>query len=74
MTRKPRPAAALMVAASVVAMTALAGCGGQTSAPSAKSPSASGPALAPHPVVRLSADGDALVPGGPSPCTSPSQA
>ncbi|MEU0388990.1 hypothetical protein [Streptomyces chartreusis] len=65
MTRKPGPAAALMVAASVVAMTALAGCGGQTSAPSAKSPSASGSAPAPHPVVRLSADGDALVPGGP---------
>ncbi|MFF0160182.1 hypothetical protein ACFYRY_22005 [Streptomyces sp. NPDC005263] len=65
MTRKPRPAVALMVAASVVAMTALAGCGGRTSAPSAKNPSASGSAPAPHPVVRLSADGDALVPGGP---------
>ncbi|MEU0070605.1 hypothetical protein ABZ027_13855 [Streptomyces sp. NPDC006332] len=65
MTRKPGPAVALMVAASVLAMTALAGCGGRTPEPSAKGPSASGSASAPHPVIRLSADGDTLVPGGP---------
>lgn len=65
MTRIPRPAVALMVAASVVAMTALAGCGEQKPAPATKSPSASGSTPAPHPVIHLSTDGDTLVPGGP---------
>ncbi|WSQ10106.1 hypothetical protein OG604_21360 [Streptomyces sp. NBC_01231] len=65
MTRIPRPAVALMVAASIVAVTALAGCGEQKSAPTSKSPSASGPAPAPHPVIHLSADANTLVPGGP---------
>ncbi|CAM5706655.1 hypothetical protein SALBM311S_06311 [Streptomyces alboniger] len=65
MTRIPSPAAALMVAATVVAMTALTGCGEQKSAPAVKSPSASGPAPAPRPVIHLSADGATLVPGGP---------
>ena len=74
MTRVPGPAVAFVLAASVVAMTALAGCGERKPAPATRSPSASGSTLPPHPVVRLSADGDAVtVPqilrateGGPS--------
>ncbi|MFJ5263370.1 hypothetical protein ACIQAC_23180 [Streptomyces sp. NPDC088387] len=65
MTRIPGPAVALMLAASVVATTALAGCGEQGPAPAVKSPSASGSTPAPHPVVHLRADGNTLVPGGP---------
>ncbi|WP_369229472.1 hypothetical protein AB5J56_02280 [Streptomyces sp. R21] len=53
-----------MLAASVVAVTALAGCGEQKSVPAVKSPSASEPTPAPHPVIHLSADGNTLVPGG----------
>ncbi|MFI6440165.1 hypothetical protein [Streptomyces sp. NPDC050759] len=54
-----------MLAASVVAVTALAGCGEQKSAPAVRSPSASGLTPAPHPVIHLRADGNTLVPGGP---------
>ncbi|MFK0173774.1 hypothetical protein ACIQU5_33845 [Streptomyces sp. NPDC090306] len=46
-------------------MTALAGCGEHKSASTVRSPSVSGPTSVPHPVVHLSADGTALVPGGP---------
>lgn len=65
MTRRARPAVALMSAASVVAMTALGGCGDQRPAPTVKSPPASGPTAAPHPVIHLSTERDTVVPGGP---------
>jgi hypothetical protein len=59
MTRIPRLVIAFMLLA---VMTAVAGCGELRAAP-AESPSASGPSS--DPVIRLSAGGRALVPGGP---------